>query len=502
MPMFSHRVLSALAAVLLAASPLPAQAAASDVPSTIDRYLADAVEAGVPGIAVAVMRGGEVVHVGAAGTAGDGSPMTGDTLLRIESLSKSFTAAAVMQQVEQGRVGLDRPVRRYLPEFSVSDPRGARITVRHLLTHTSGMSDGTAPPLYRSDAATLEEAVARLGGATLAADPGTEFHYHNPNYHVLARMVEVVSGEDFGDYLEQRIFAPLGMHATQDTPMAAEHLPGMARGHTLAFGLAFPNRGIDYFTDGSGGVVSSARDMARWLWMNDNGGLSPTGERVLGEESVEEMHRPQGPEGADYGFGWYRAESAEGPPVRTSHSGAGSGFNAYQGLFTGSGYAVVVLTNHGAGLTAPQAGILGQNLLAELDAGIPPLTERGGAVRTDLVLSGLVLLTLVAVVSGVVRARRWAVRRRGGSVLVTAVCLVPLASVVVFVAGVPAFQLMATGRTAPWPLLFSVLPVGVVWLLLLGVGGAAVLVLRVGHCLGASTRLRAYAVRAPRARSR
>ncbi len=111
-------------------------------------------------------------------------------------------------------------------------------------------------------------------------------------------------------------------------------------------------------------------------------------------------------------------------------------------------------------------------------------------MRTDVILSGLALLTLAAVVSGLVRARRWAARRRGASVVVTAVRLIPLVVAVAFVASVPTFQLIATGRTAPWPLLYSVLPVGVVWLLVLGIGSAAVLVLRIGHCLTASTRLR------------
>ncbi|RNL85305.1 serine hydrolase domain-containing protein [Halostreptopolyspora alba] len=480
-------VISVLGAVLLTAPPPPAQAGTPDTSSTVEDYLADALEDGVPGIAVAVIHGDEVIDVSAAGTAGNGAPMTSDTLLRIESLSKSFTAAAVMQQVEEERIELDQPVRRYLPEFNIDDPRADQITVRHLLTQTSGMSDGTAPPLYRSDVTTLEESVARLDEATLTADPGAEFHYHNPNYHVLARMVEVVSGEDFGDHLEQRIFEPLGMEATRDTSMGTERVPGMAEGHTMAFGHAFPSGGVDYFSDGSGGVVSSAHDMARWLWMNNNGGLSPDGERILSEESLAEMHRPQGPDGADYGFGWYHAESAEGPPVRTSHSGAGSGFSAYQGLFPDSDHAVVVLTNHGAGLTAPQASILAQNLLAELREDIPRITEQRDA-RTDLVLAGLTLLTLAAVVSGLVRARRWAERRRGASVLVTALRLVPLALAVALVASVPTFQLLATGRTAPWPLLFSVLPVGVVWLFVLGIGSAAVLALRIGHCLSASTR--------------
>lgn len=118
--------------------------------------------------------------------------MTDTTPVPIASLSKSFTALAVMQLVDDGRVDLDVPVVRYLPEFMMADPRSTRITVRQLLGHTSGMADASFPEKSLPAPSSLQESVAGLREASLSADPGTKFQYHNPNYWVAARLVEVV----------------------------------------------------------------------------------------------------------------------------------------------------------------------------------------------------------------------------------------------------------------------------------------------------------------------
>lgn len=468
--------LSAVAIIAVGGTPV---AVGGDEPSaTVEEFLAESVGGDTPGIAVAVVQGDKIVDISAAGTAGGGRDLTPDTPMRINSLSKSFTATAVMQLAESGDVELDRPARYYLPEFEVDDPRGADITVRHLLNQTSGMSDATAPPQYRSDVETLEEAVERLRPALLVSEPGTQFSYHNPNYHVLARLVEVVTDQDFDTYLEDNIFRPVGMDSTHNVATPADDVPGLARGHTVAFGHGFPSDGPEYFFGGSGGIVSTAEDMANWLRTQNSGGRTPSGDRILAEETLAEMHRPQTPDGSEYGFGWYHAESAEGPPVRTSHSGAGSGFNSYQGLFPESDYAIAVLTNHGPEIRAVQASVEAQNLLAELDPATPRLSQPGGTLGADVVLGAAALITLACVTLGLLRARRWAAHRRGKSRVVTALRLLPLGIVAVFVSLVPTVQLMVFDRTANWFVLAAVLPVGVIWLLSLGIGCVAVLLTR------------------------
>ncbi len=116
-----------------------------------------------------------------------------------------------MQLVEAGRIELDAPVQTYLPEFSVADPSGARtITVRMLLQQTSGLADAGFPEMTLSQPATIAERVNGLREAELVSEPGTTFHYFNPNYAILARVVEVVSGRSFADYLHARVFTPIG----------------------------------------------------------------------------------------------------------------------------------------------------------------------------------------------------------------------------------------------------------------------------------------------------
>lgn len=444
------------------------------VPDVVDDYVAAAVSSSGPGMAVALLAAGEVVHTTAAGQDGRGGPVRVDTPMRIESLSKSFTATAVMQLVEEGRVQLDDPVQGPLPEFTLADPRAAQITVRQLLTHTSGMDDAHAPDLYDPDVGTLRQAVDQLSSAELAAPPGTAFAYHNPNYQVLARLVEVVSGQPFAAYLAEHVFGPAGMADTVDVAMSDQQVPRMAAGHLTAFGHPFGFEGRGYFAEGSGGVISTAEDMARWLTLQSNGGRAVGGEQVVSPESVALMHRAQSPDGSDYGVGWYTAESAEGPPLRTSHSGAGGGFGAYQGLFTESGWGVAVLVNHGAGLTAADPGVLAQNLLAEIDPGIPALQERGSGLPIDLVLSALTLLTLAWAVWALRRSRRWGERHRARRWSVP-LLLLPQLAAVALVLSIPRLQLAATQRTAGWRLLFTVEPVAVTLLACLGVGSLLVL---------------------------
>jgi CubicO group peptidase (beta-lactamase class C family) len=180
----------------------------------VDRYLADSREVTrIPGMAVAIVRGGEVVHAAGYGTDGRGDPVTPQTPFRVGSLTKSFTAAAVLQLADEGRIALDAPVQDYLPASGVS----SRITVRHLLNQTGGLADSAVPSLNDSGQ-DLAQRVASLRDARLVSEPGREFHYTDVNYQVLARLIEVVSGQPWAAHLAERVFALLG---TTDTVAGA-----------------------------------------------------------------------------------------------------------------------------------------------------------------------------------------------------------------------------------------------------------------------------------------
>jgi len=209
-------ILWVLALVAPAARAAPDPTAGPDL-AAMDAFVEDRMRRhGIPGIALAVVRGGEVIHARGFGTDGRGQPMTADTPLYIGSVSKSFTGLAVMQLVAQGRIDRDAPVRTYLPWFEVADPdASARITVRHLLSHASGLSDlRYLESLRLPDDATIEEGARDLRRAEPVAPPGSEFHYFNPNYTVLGHLVEVVSGQPYADYLREHVFEPLDMRRT------------------------------------------------------------------------------------------------------------------------------------------------------------------------------------------------------------------------------------------------------------------------------------------------
>jgi CubicO group peptidase (beta-lactamase class C family) len=321
-----------LAALLVLGTTAPADADAAE-PSAptgaIDQFVQGWMAGnGVPGLAVAVTRDTRIVHLRGYGDAGNGRPVTPDTQFLVASLSKSFTALAVLQLVEDGRVDLDLPVAAYLPGFTVADPaKTARITVRMLLNQTSGMADAGFPEVGRPEPVSIADRVASLRAAEPVSQPGTAFHYFEPNYAVLARLVEVVGGRPFPDYLRAHVLAPLGMTRTTSvvtTAQAPSAAPDLARGHLLAFGVPIAHDELDGNLGGSGGVVSTARDMASWLILQNQRGTF-RGRRLLSSRGIELSHTP--PQGIDssYAMGWTRQPGT--PPV-IEHSGVLSTFYA------------------------------------------------------------------------------------------------------------------------------------------------------------------------------
>jgi CubicO group peptidase (beta-lactamase class C family) len=151
-------------------------------------------------------------------------------------------------------VALDAPVRRYLRDFRIADPRGAEITVRELLNQTSGLTDSTLPEKSLPQPDSLAGAVVRARDATLAVDPGTKHNYTNTNYHLAARLVEVVTGEPFADHLRRHVFEPAGMRSTTTIGLTPRDLPGDVRdGYIYAYGMSVPASEPTRFVAGSDG---------------------------------------------------------------------------------------------------------------------------------------------------------------------------------------------------------------------------------------------------------
>ena len=230
----------------------------------------------------------------------------------------------------------------------------------------------------------LRSAVARLKRARMAADPGQEHRYFNPNYSVAARLIEEVSGETFDAYSRNHLFAPLGMRATKTVDFIDEASDGPARGYVFAFGQRIRAPGGPFFINGAGGGVSTAADMAQWVAAQGNGGVAPNGARMLSPEALRRSHMPSSTS-RGYAFGWNVY-----PDGRISHSGGLTTYSAYVAFFEG-GDGIVVLSP-GFDSNAPRNIALA--VLAHLQ-GQPPF-EPGPPLMPKLDFAAATLLVVVS----------------------------------------------------------------------------------------------------------
>lgn len=313
----------------------------------VDRFITDQMAAQrIPGLALAITQGDQVLYVQGYGNAGNGRPVTPQTQFLIASVSKSFTALAVMQLVENGTVDLDAPVQRYLPEFTTADPETAsQVTIRHLLNNTSGLSETGFADLAMPQPETIEERVTSLRAARPAARPGGEYHYFSPNYGVLARVVEVVSGMPFSDYLDQHIFAPLEMQDTLSAVTVQEgqqKASALAGGHLVAFGTAVPYPEMNGYLGGSAGVITTAEDMAHYLIAQNNAGTYK-GRQLARPESIALMQTPPVGVKTSYAMGW--VESTTNGRRMIQHNGVLSVYSADAVLLPEEGIGIALLYN-------------------------------------------------------------------------------------------------------------------------------------------------------------
>lgn len=330
----------------------------------VDSYLLQArQELGVPGMAVVIVDDGQVVREIMLGVAdGDGRPLTAQTPFMLASTSKAFTALAVMQLVEAGKIDLDAPVQTYLPWFRVADEDASKaITVRQLLDHTSGLSRATGQPDPGTDAqdeGALERGVRSLASAELVAAPGERFEYSNANYDTLGMVVEATSGMPFSRYLETTVFGPLGMTHSHATVEAAR-ADGLSEGFYPWWGSDWrPSRvALPRAHGPSATTFVSAEDMGHALIAHLDGGTYQ-GRSVLSPAGITTMQTPAA-EVDDfhaYGMGWYIrpywemldfSEPAAGYtlPALVEHDGDWANARTYVGLVPSQGWGLAVLLN-------------------------------------------------------------------------------------------------------------------------------------------------------------
>lgn len=327
----------------------------------VERWLADRLpgllaEHDVPGAAVGVSAGGQVVDVaaGVLNTA-TGVEATPDSVFQVGSITKVWTATLVMRLVDEGRLGLDEPVRRYLPGFRLGDETAAAtITVRQMLCHTSGFEGDLFTDTGRGDDC-VERYVATLDDVTQLFPPGEMFSYNNAAYCVLGRIVEVLRDKPYDQCLRDHLFTPLGLtHAATSAEEAILHRAAV--GHLKPSGDGGQRPAPIWSLVRSNGPAGSVlamrpRDLLAFVRMHLDGGTAPDGTAVLSDASVKAMREPQvtlpplGLMGTSWGLGWELYDWPGGPVI--GHDGGTIGQAAFLRVVPGRDVAVALLTNGG-----------------------------------------------------------------------------------------------------------------------------------------------------------
>jgi CubicO group peptidase (beta-lactamase class C family) len=367
----------------------PAERRVGDALRLLDLWIAERVSYhDVPGLAIAVVRGERTIWAKGYGHADltTGAPVEVSTPFRLGSVSKVFTALAIMQLRDRGRLALDDPVTRHLPWFRIgSDYPGAPpITVRHLLTHTSGLPREAAWPYWTTHAfptrAQLREAVATQ---QVFSPPGASYRYSNLGVALLGEVVEATSGEPFADYLAHHLFAPLGMTSSTAAP-DAPRVAALARAYQRRR-AGEPRREIAYYDTGvfapMGGVVSTTDDLSKLvallLTADPGGPATPAPGRVIAAPTLAEMTRaqfvyPSFAGGRGLGF----AVSRRNERTFVGHGGWIGGHRADLTCDPGRRLGVVVLTNADDAPPGPFARQALDLVGKALDAPAPPAAER------------------------------------------------------------------------------------------------------------------------------
>ena len=338
------------------------------LPAVDARFERLAIDAKIPGVAWGVVRDGELSHAGGAGTIRDGEDRRpdADSVYRIASMTKSFTATAILLLRDEGRLGLDDPVGLHVPSLAGWAPPTAdspAITIRHLLTMSAGLA--TDDPWGDRQQGLALDAFERFlaSGPPFAWPPGTTFEYSNLGYGILGRVVTAAGGQEYGDLVRDRILGPLGMASTAyhaaDVPEAR-----LAHGYVRRDGALIREGSDPYGALASmGGVFSSIRDLARWVAgfldafpaRDDPEGGHPL--RRASRREMQQAHRlvvpslPARPAHAapvvdvmGYGFGLVvHADTELGTIV--SHAGGYPGFGSHMAWHPATGLGVIGLGN-------------------------------------------------------------------------------------------------------------------------------------------------------------
>jgi len=337
-------IMLALAQGCALQEPTRAPAPPASVTDEVSTFVATALnEQQTPGASLVVMKGDDILLARGFGleSVERTDEVTPETAFPLNSISKQFTAALILKLAEEGKLAIDDPVSRHLPDFTQL-PQG--LTLRHLLTHTSGMREVMAQPelsaVLDKPGATEEEFVALARHSPADSPPGMRWSYANMNYAMLTLVAERASGQGLEGALRARFFGPLGLSSLRVCPQHPGGTRGEARGHIRPQDKFEPHPPENFqLFRGSGGFCGTATDLARWARALATG-------KVLGTQSYAQMTAParlNDGRAADYGMG--TALVSPDGARRLGHGGYGGGFSAQFAHYPEGELIVVLIMN-------------------------------------------------------------------------------------------------------------------------------------------------------------
>ena len=316
-------------------------ASAADQSVAVDEYIhSEMAKQHIPGLALLVSRGGQVIRAQGYGMANVELqvPVKPETIFQSGSVGKQFTAAAVMMLVEEGRIGLEDPLTKYFPD---APSTWKQVTIRELLSHTAGFTDYPKTFDMRKDY-TEKELLKIVESIPLAFPPGSSWSYSNLGFLTLGILIHRVTGEFYGDFLQERIFRPLDMRATRIIS-EADIVPNRSAGYRLLKGELKNQEWVSptLNTTADGSLYFSIMDIAKW-------DAALYTEKLLKRSSLEQMWTVAKlsngqPNSGHYGFGWF-VETKNGHHV-VDHEGSWQGFKTQISRYVDDKLTVVVLTN-------------------------------------------------------------------------------------------------------------------------------------------------------------
>jgi len=320
---------------------LLSSAALAQSTDKVDDYVQGVMkERKIPGIALLVVQDNKVVLSKGYGFSNVELqvPVKPETVFQSGSMGKQFTAAAVMMLVEEGKIGLEDPLTKYFPEAPAA---WKNVTVRQLLSHTGGFTDYPEKFDFRRDR-TENEILKAIQAVPLAYPPGTKWAYSNLGYATLGILIHRASGKFYGDFLQERVFGPLGMTTTRIIS-EEDIIPNRAAGYRLVKGQLKNQEWVSptLNTTADGSLYFSILDLEKW-------DAALTQGKLLKKSSFDQMWtiaklKDGKPNSGNYGFGWF-LENIHGHPI-IEHEGAWQGFNTSINRYVKDKLTVVVLTN-------------------------------------------------------------------------------------------------------------------------------------------------------------